>query len=120
MDDNPDKLKLFCQLYESSRHLTNEGLEKLKKRMTNYDINPNLNYRIMKKMLNNNNLENKNITEFYDFYRKYIQTLFYEQKMDIITEIKKKKNSRIKYEITKKFYLNEMSFIDSYFDIIEQ
>ena len=46
-EDN--ELKLYTQLYDSSIPKWNEGLNKLKEKAKIYDINPNLNYQIMKK-----------------------------------------------------------------------
>ena len=120
MEDKLSQLKLYSQLYESSKQKTNEGLDKLKKRMENYDINPDLNYRIMKKMLDKKKFTAEDINDFYQFYINYNQTLFYGQKLDIIDELSKKKNSKIQNKITEKINLNELSFIDGYFDIIKE
>ena len=114
-DDN--ELKLYTQLYESSIPKWNEGLNKLKEKAKIYDINPNLNYQIMKKMLGKKNMNNEDINAFCDFYRDYIQTLFHDQKLDIIKILNERKNRDIKNAI--KFKLNEKSYIDSYFDIIK-
>jgi len=114
-EDN--ELKLYTQLYESSIPKWNEGLNKLKEKAKKYDINPNLNYLILKKMLGKKNMNNKDINAFCDFYRDYIQTLFHDQKLDIIKILKERKNRDIKNAI--KFKLNEKSYIDSYFDIIK-
>ena len=112
------ELKLYTQLYEDSKPKGNEGLDRLKEKLKIYDINPNLNYKIMKKILDKKNLNDEDIDDFCNFYRDYIQTLFIEQKLDIIRKIKDKKNEKIKNKIL--FKLNEKSFIDSYFDIIKE
>ena len=111
-----NELKLYTQLYQESIPKGNEGLGKLKEKVKIYDINPNLNYRVMKKILEKKSLKKDDIKTFCDFYRDHIQTLFYEQKLDIIKNIKENPNKEIKNNI--KFKLNEKSFIDSYFDII--
>ena len=111
------ELKLYTQLYEDSKPKGNEGLDKLKEKLKIYDINPNLNYKIMQKILAKKNLKDEDIDDFCNFYRDYIQTLFYDQKLDIISKIKDKKNVKIKNKIL--FKLNEKSFIDSYFNIIK-
>ena len=114
------ELKLFAELYEESIIKGNEGLENLKNKAKKYDINPDLNYAIMKKILNKKNMNKNDINSFYDFYRNYIQTLFYDQKKDIIDEINKTKNKKLKEKITKIFKLNKKSFVDSYFDIMKK
>lgn len=111
-----NELKLYTQLYQESKPKGNEGLDKLKEKMKIFDINPNLNYRIMKKILGKKSLTKDDITTFCNFYQDYIQTLFYDQKLDIINKIKE--NKEIKNNI--KIKLNEKSFIDSYFDIIKE
>ena len=85
------ELKLYTQLYEDSKPKGNEGLDRLKEKLKIYDINPNLNYKIMKKILDKKNLNDEDIDDFCNFYRDYIQTLFIEQKLDIIRKIKDKK-----------------------------
>ena len=112
------ELKLYSQLYEDSKPKGNEGLDKLKEKLKIYDINPNLNYKIMQKILNKKNLKDEDINDFCNFYRDYIQTLFYDQKLDIISKINDEKNKKIKNKIIVK--LNENSFIDSYFNIIKE
>jgi len=113
------ELKLFAQLYEGSEIKGNQRLETLKNKAKKYDINPNLNYAIMKRLLNKKKKNKDDINSFYNFYRNYIQTLFYDQKEDIINEINKKINKELKQRITKMFKLNKKSFVDSYFDIIK-
>ena len=51
------ELKLYSQLYEDSKLKGNEGLDKLKEKLEIYDINPNLNYKIMQKILNKKKFE---------------------------------------------------------------
>ena len=116
MTDEKKKLQLFTQLYENSKPRGNEGIPKLKEKSKIYDINPHLNYKIMKKILDKQNMEDEDISFFNDFYRSYIQTLFYDQKLEIINKIEKRKNKLI----TQKFDWNKKSFIDSYFDILKQ
>ena len=120
MEDKKEEaeLKLYTQLHEDSKPKGNEGLDKLKEKLKIYDINPNLNYKIMQKILDKKNLKDEDIDDFCNFYRDYIQTLFYDQKLDIISKIKDKKNVKIKNKIL--FKLNEKSFIDSYFNIIKE
>ena len=114
--DEKKKLQLFTQLYENSKPRGNEGIPKLKEKSKIYDINLHLNYKIMKKILDKQNMEDEDISFFNNFYRNYIQTLFYEQKLEIINKIEKRKNKLI----TQKFEWNKKSFIDSYFDILKQ
>ena len=114
--DEKKKFLLFTQLYENSKPRGNEGIPKLKEKAKIYDINPHLNYKIMKKILDKQNMEDEDISFFNNFYRSYIQTLFYDQKLEIINKIEKRKNKLI----TQKFEWNKISFIDSYFDILKQ
>ena len=115
-----DELKLFHELYELSIPEEEDSLETLKSKAKNYDINPDLNFKIMKKMLAKDQLNDNDSQEFYDFFADYIQTLFYNQKEEIIKEIKNEKCSKIKNLIEKNFKLNEKDFITSYFKIIEK
>ena len=115
-----DELKLFHELYELSIPEEEDSLETLKSKAKNYDINPDLNFKIMKKMLAKAQLNDNDSQEFYDFFADYIQTLFYNQKEEIIKEIKNEKCSKIKNLIEKNFKLNEKDFITSYFKIIEK
>ena len=62
----------------------------------------------------------KDINDFSNYYLNHNQTLFYKQNLDIIKELKENKNARIKYILTKDINLNELSFIDSYFDLIKE
>ena len=111
------ELKLFNQLYEISKPLENDDLETLNKKAKIYDINPNLNYEIMIKMLEQKKLTYKDQQIFYNFFCSHIQTLFYNQKIDIIEYIKNNKDINIL--ITKNFKLYKKSFVDSFFDILE-
>ena len=113
------ELKLYTELFDNSKPLLNESLETLKNKNHIYDINPNLNYQIMKKMLGEKKMNDKDSEDFYNFFKNYIQTLYYDQKLDIIGEIYQKKNKKIFNKITQNFYLNSMSFIDCYFEIIK-
>lgn len=118
MEDFNEKneLQLFIQLYKNSKPKGNEGILKLKEKAKIYDINPHLNYKIMKKILDKKNMKDEDIQFFNDFFRNYIQTLFYDQKLEIINEIEKKKNKLL----SQKFAWNKKSFIDSYFDILNE
>ena len=118
MEDFNEKaqFQLFIQLYENSKPKGNEGLNRLKEKAKIYDINPHLNFKIMKKILDKKNMTDEDIKFFNNFYRNYIQTLFYDQKLEIIKEIEKKNNK----SIYQNFKWNKKSFIDSYFDIIKE
>ena len=113
MEDFNEKaqFQLFIQLYENSKPKGNEGLNRLKEKAKIYDINPHLNFKIMKKILDKKNMTDEDIKFFNNFYRNYIQTLFYDQKLEIIKEIEKKNNKSISQD----FKWNKKSFIDSYF-----
>ena len=50
------ELKLFKQLYQLSKPLENDNLETLQNKEKLFDINPNFNYKIMKKMLDKKKL----------------------------------------------------------------
>ena len=115
-----DELKLYKELYELSIPEEEDSVEALKSKAKNYDINPDLNFKIMKKMLAKDQLNDNDSQEFYNFFADYIQTLFYNQKLEIIKEIKNEKCSKIKYLIEQNFKLNEKDFITSYFEIIEK
>ena len=112
------ELKLFKQLYQLSKPLENDNLETLQNKEKLFDINPNLNYKIMKKMLDKKKLNDEEAKSFYNFFRNYIQTLFYHQKKEIIEIIDKKKE--INQIILSKFKLNKSSFVDCFFDILEK
>lgn len=113
-------MKLFQELYELSIPEEKDFLEALKSKAKIYDINPDLNFKIMKKMLDKDQLNDNDSQEFYNFFIDYIQTLFYNQKKEIIKEIKNEKCSKIKYLIEQNFKLNEKDFITSYFEIIDK
>ena len=113
MDKN--ELKLFDELYEMAKPSDNDNLESLKEKVKIYDINPYLNYKIMKVILNKDKLDKDDPEKFFNFYKNYIQTLSLEQKKDIIQEIKKEKNQEIRDYISKKIPINDKSFIDCYF-----
>lgn len=115
-----DELKLFQELYDLSIPKKEDSLEALKSKAKTYDINPDLNFKIMKMMLTKDELNDNDSQEFYKFFADYIQTLFYNQKEEIIKEIKKEKCSKIKYLIEQNFKLNEKDFITSYFEVIEK
>ena len=117
MDKN--ELKLFDELYEMAKPSDNDNLESLKEKVKIYDINPYLNYKIMKVILNKDKLDKDDPEKFFNFYKNYIQTLSFEQKKDIIQEIKKEKNQEIRDFISKKIPINDKSFIDCYFKLIQ-
>ena len=115
-----ETLKLYTQLYEDSIPTEKDSLEELQEKAKKYDINPDLNYQIMIKMLKKNNLNEKDSQTFCDFYENYVQTLFYKQKNEINNIIKKQKYKEIKNLITNDIYINDKSFIDCYFEIIHE
>ena len=115
-----ETLKLYTQLYEDSIPTEKDSLEELQEKAKKYDINPDLNYQIMIKMLKKNNLNEKDSQTFCDFYENYVQTLFYKQKNEINDIIKKQKYKEIKNLITNDIYINDKSFIDCYFEIIHE
>lgn len=78
MDKN--ELKLFDELYEMAKPSDNDNLESLKEKVKIYDINPYLNYKIMKVILNKDKLDKDDPEKFFNFYKNYIQTLSFEQK----------------------------------------
>ena len=115
-----ETLKLYTQLYEDSIPTEKDSLEELQEKAKKYDINPDLNYQIMIKMLNKKYLNKKDSEVFSDFYKNYVQTLFYKQKKEINNIIKNQKYKEIQNLITNYIYINDKSFIDSYFEIIDE
>ena len=115
------ELKLFSELYESSIPQEKDDLETLKKNAKIFDINPNLNFKIMLKMLDEKDLVYKDSEKIYYFFRNYIQTLFFNQKKAIIDLSEKDEKYKTILELkTSKFFLNEKSFIDCFFEIIKK
>ena len=117
MDIEKKTLLLFNQLYEKSVPKETENIDTLKEKMKYFDINPYLNYEIMKKMLSKPIINEEDANIFFTFYKSYIQTLFFYQKKDIINDIKSDKCANVHNLIKSNIGLNEKSFIDSYFDL---
>ena len=119
MDIEKKALLLFNQLYEKSKPKETENIDYLKEKMKYFDINPYLNYEIMKKMLSKPIINEEDANIFFTFYKSYIQTLFFYQKKDIINDIKSDKCANVHNLIKSNIGLNEKSFIDSYFDLLQ-
>ena len=69
------ELKLFSELYESSKPLETDDLETLQQKAKLYDINPNLNFKIMDNMIKNENLTTQDSENFYKFFVNYSNTI---------------------------------------------
>ena len=69
------ELKLFSELYESSKPLETDDLETLQQKSKLYDINPNLNFKIMDNMIKNENLTTQDSENFYKFFVYYSNTI---------------------------------------------
>ena len=69
------ELKLFSELYESSKPLETDDLETLQQKSKLYDINPNLNFKIMDHMLKNEYLTTQDSENFYKFFVYYSNTI---------------------------------------------
>ena len=122
MEIEKKTLYLFKQLYEMSMPKEGDNINSLKEKTKYFDINPHLNYEIMKKMLkgqNESKISEENAKIFFDFYMNYIQTLTFEQKKEIINEIKSDRCIYIQQLFEDTIKLNEDSFIESYFSLLK-
>ena len=115
-----EELKLYQELKEIALPSSGDTLNELLKKKDIYDINPNTNFKIMKKYIEFDDdekiMEEDNFDEqFTNFYLYYNQTLTFNQKSEIINKIK----TNNKGELIKKLIgFNEKSNMENYFDIL--
>ena len=114
------ELYLYQELKNNSLPSSEDSLTELLKKKDIFDINPNTNFEIMKKYIGEGD-EEKSMEEddfdeqFKNFYLNYIQTLTFQQKIEIINKIKgNNKGDLVEEEIG----LNEKSNMENYFDIL--
>ena len=111
-----EELKLYQELKDISLPSSKDSLDELLKKKDIYDINPNTNFEILQKYIDEDNMEIDNYDEqFKNFYLNYIQTLTFNQKNEIIKKIKNNDKGKL---IESTIGFNEKSNIENYFDIL--
>ena len=114
--ESREELKLYQELKDISLPSSKDSLDELLKKKDIYDINPNTNFEILQKYIDEDNMEIDNYDEqFKNFYLNYIQTLTFNQKNEIIKKIKNNDKGKL---IESTIGFNEKSNIENYFDIL--
>jgi len=109
------QLKLFQELKDESMPSLNDTIEDLESKVEIFDINPNINYQLIKLYL-----ENKKNDKCATFFFNKIQTLCFNKKKEIIEKIYQDENKEIKASLTSNIKLNDKSFIEIYFLILKK
>lgn len=110
MEELRESLKLFQELKDSSLPQGNDSLDDLIKKRDVYDINPNTNYYILDKSIDESNEQLMNNFLYYN------QTLTFSQRKLIISKLLKTDVGEI---LNKRKGLGFESFMEKYFDLLK-
>ena len=107
-----EELKLFQELKDSSLPYKDDSLDDLIDKREIYDINPNLNYQLLEKSIETNDMNDEDLV---DNFLNYNQTLTFKKRKNIISKIKKTCAGKLIEETTG---LNEKSYMEIYFNLL--
>ena len=107
------ELELYQELKDKAYSIEGDSIQELMKKKNIYDIDPIINYNLLKSLLENDN------DDFINHYLSSIQTLTFNQKLDINKKLKNHPSieAGIKTEIG---IINNNSYIDNYFSILKK